>query len=164
MSQAWNIYAGMQVNHYCQWEAWSVRQSGLVPVLLITHENGDSGRCEDWLFCSPCYFNRDLQWNVFIHAEAAERASSPLTGLWSCSLLKGLRRQQPKNMSADSLHLFSTPLPFSFSKQWGCLFPGIPTLQLERTRTRLRMLPALSVWKSWLQSQRFSNGIILETW
>lgn len=40
-------------------------------ILLITHENGESGCCEAWLFCGPCYFNRDLQWNVFIRAEAA---------------------------------------------------------------------------------------------
>lgn len=40
-------------------------------ILLITHENGESGCCEARLFCGPCYFNRDLQWNVFIRAEAA---------------------------------------------------------------------------------------------
>lgn len=33
------VYAGMQVSHSGQWEAGSVRQSGLLPILLITHEN-----------------------------------------------------------------------------------------------------------------------------
>lgn len=33
------VYAGMQVSHSGQWEAGSARQSGLLPILLITHEN-----------------------------------------------------------------------------------------------------------------------------
>lgn len=42
-----NAYAGMQVNHSSQLEALSLKQSGLLPILLITHENEESGCCED---------------------------------------------------------------------------------------------------------------------
>lgn len=91
---------------------WSLKRSGLLPILLITHENGESG-CEDWLFCGPCYFNRDLQWNVFIRAEAAARASSSCAELWPCSLLRGLGGSGPDQHEQTAFN-HSTP-PFSFS-------------------------------------------------
>lgn len=130
-----NIYAGMQVNHSGQWEAWSLWQSGIVPILLITHENGASGCCEDWLFCSPCYFNRDLQWNVFIPTEAAVQASSSLIGLRSCSLLRVLRRQRPKTARADSLRHFSASFSFILANS-ACLFPDIPMYSLTVAQGR----------------------------
>lgn len=92
---------------------WSLKRSGLLPILLITHENGESGCCEDWLFCGPCYFNRDLQWNVFIRAEAAARASSSCAELWPCSLLRGLGGSGPDQHEQTAFN-HSTP-PFSFS-------------------------------------------------
>lgn len=139
------IHAGMQVNHSSQWEAWSLRRTGLLPILLITHENGASGCCEDWLFRSPCYFNRDRQWNVLYPRWGCCAGQLLSHGLWSCSLLRGLRRQRPKTARADSPHHL---ILFFFSKQWGCLFPGIPTRKLERNHeTRLSL--RLSVWKSW---------------
>lgn len=89
---------------------WSLKQSGWLPILLITHENGESGCCEDWLFCGPCYFNRDLQWNVFIRAEAAAQASSSGAELWPCSLLRGLGGSGP-NQHEQTAFSHSTP-PF----------------------------------------------------
>lgn len=112
-----NVYAGMQVNHSSQWEAWSLRRSGLLPILLITHENRESGCCEDWLFCGPCYFNRDLQWNVFYPRWGF--CAGQLLSHWTMVLLiieGGLGGSGPKQWeqtafstsAAHSLFLFQT--------------------------------------------------------
>lgn len=93
-------------------EVWG--KVGYYPILLITHENGESGCCEDWLFCGPCYFNRDLQWNVFIHTEATAQASSSRTELWSCSLLKGLGGSGPKQREQTPFTTSPPHSPFLF--------------------------------------------------
>lgn len=36
----------MLVNHFSKWDAQRVKRSGLLPILLITHENEESGCCE----------------------------------------------------------------------------------------------------------------------
>lgn len=110
-----SVYAGMPVNHSSQSEAWSLRQSGLLPILLITHENGESGCCEDWLFCGPCYFNRDLQWNVFYPDWGC--CAGQLLSHWTMVVLiiEGLRGQRPKTARADSLRHFTASLSFPFS-------------------------------------------------
>lgn len=142
MSSGPNVYAGMQVNHSSQLEAWSPRWTGLLSILLITHENRPSGCWEDWLFCGPCYFSRDLQWNVFYlrwGCCCCAGASSSHIELWSGSLLERLRRQWPKTARADSPHHFPTsfslhpPSPAKPCPLFLCsgdrLFAGIPTLQ-----------------------------------
>lgn len=88
-------------------------------ILLITHENGESGCCEAWLFCGPCYFNRDLQWNVFIRAEAA--AQGRLLSRWTMAALitEGLRGQRPKPMRADSLQPLRSNFCFSLLQTVG---------------------------------------------
>lgn len=110
MSSGPNVYAGMQVNHSSQLEAWSPRWTGLLSILLITHGNGPSGCWEDWLFCGPCYFSRDLQWNVFYlrWGCCCAGASSSHIELRSGSLLERLRRQWPETARADSPHHFTT--------------------------------------------------------
>lgn len=109
-------------------------------ILLITHENGESGCCEEWLFCGPCYFNRDLQWNVFIRAEAAVLGS--LLSRWTMAVLitEGLRGQRPKPTRADS----HQPLCSNF-----CFFgfAGSGDEREIKGWTRLGLLQ--SVWKSW---------------
>lgn len=102
-----NAYAGMQVNHSSQLEALSLKQSGLLPILLITHENEESGCCEDWLFCGPCYFSRDLQWNVFYPHWGC--CAGQLLSHWTMVVLiiERLRRRRPKTTRADSLHHFT---------------------------------------------------------
>lgn len=125
MSQCCMFNAGMQVNHSSQWEAWSVRRSGLLTILLITHENGENGCCEDWLFCGPCYFNRDLQWNVFYPHWGC--CAGQLLSHWTVVLLiieGGLRRQRPKIARADSLCYFNVSFSFSFSDSGDVCFAG----------------------------------------
>lgn len=103
-------------------EGWSLKQSGLLPILLINHENGESGCCEDWLFCGPCYFNRDLQWNVF---QCRGCRAGQLLSHWTMAMLitEGLRGQQPKPTRADSLLPRHSNFYFSLLQTVGMFVP-----------------------------------------
>lgn len=109
-------------------------------ILLITHENGESGCCEDRLFRGPCYFNRDLQWNVFIRAEAAAQARLLLRRTMAALITEGLRGQRPKPTPADSLQPLCSNFCFPLlqtagmsEKQKGYTRLGLPRCWKEMT-------------------------------
>lgn len=101
---------------------------GYYPSCSLPMRMGRAGTVKTDCFAALVISTETYSGMFFIRTEAAGQANSSRIGLWSCSLLRGLRRQRPKTARADSLHHFSASFPFSFSKQWTCLFPGIPTL------------------------------------
>lgn len=127
---------------------------GYYPSCSLPMRMGGAGAVKTDCFAALVISAETYSGMCFIRAEAAVQASSSHIGLWSCSLLRGLRRQRPKTARADSLHHFSASFSFSFSNTGDVcsqVFPHYGTK--EQIETRLSLL--LSVRKSWPQPQGF---------
>lgn len=86
-------------------EVWG--KVGFYPSCSLPMRMGRAGAVKTDCFVALVISTETYSGMFFIRTQPAVQAGSALIGLWSCSLLRALRRQRAKTARADSLHHFS---------------------------------------------------------
>lgn len=134
MSQAQMCMQECRLTILVNWRREGWGKVGYCPSCSLPMRIGRAGAVKTDCFAALVISTETYSGMFFIRTEAAAPASSSHTELWSCSLLRGLGGSGPTQREQTA---FTTSFSFPFSKQWGSLFPGVPTLwQRKRGREK----------------------------